>query len=88
MSSSRLIHNEDVHELLVEIPEGHRHLRTRVLLSDGTELVFQEAAISNLIRAFLSVKTHPTRKLCRLKGRRVSGAKKGYADWQLLEEEP
>jgi len=88
MSSSRIVRNEDVRELIVEIPEGHRHLRTTVLLSDGTELVFQEAAISNLVRAFLSVKTHPTRKLCRLKGRRVSEAKEGYADWQLIEEEP
>jgi hypothetical protein len=38
-----VISNEDVRELMVEIPEGHRHIRTRIVLMDGTEFTFQEA---------------------------------------------
>ena len=53
------IGNEDIKEILVEIPEGHQHIRTKVTLKDDTELVFQEATIANLTRAFITVKTHP-----------------------------
>ncbi len=54
-----LIHNEDIKELTAEIPEGHKHLRTTIVLQDGTEFVFQEATIANLVRAYITVKTHP-----------------------------
>ena len=42
------IRNEDIEGLVVEVPEGHLHLRTFVRLRDGTELEFQEAAVANL----------------------------------------
>jgi hypothetical protein len=42
--------------------------------------------MANLVRAYVSVKTHPsTTKIC-LKGRRLSERKKGFAEWQLIEE--
>lgn len=69
-----------------EIPEGHRHLRTTVELADGTELVFQEAAVANIVRAYVGVKTHPLRKRVVLRGERLAERKEGYAEWQLLEE--
>lgn len=81
-----IIKNEDIKELIAEIPEGHKHLRTRIVLQDGTELVFQEAAIANLVRAYINVKTHPTAKKIILKGRKLSERKDGYAEWQLVEE--
>ena len=81
------ISNEDVASIVVEIPEGHHHLRSTVTLRDGTELTFQEATISNLLRAFVGVKTHPTRRRIELRGREVTeGVKHGFANWQLLEE--
>jgi hypothetical protein len=83
----RVVCNEEVAEILAEIPEGHRHLRTTLRLADGTEWVLQEATVANLVRAYVTVKTHPARASVRLVGRRVAERKAGYAEWQLLEEE-
>ncbi|MEW6571452.1 MAG: hypothetical protein AB1390_09795 [Nitrospirota bacterium] len=80
------IHNEDIKELTTEIPEGHKHLRTTIVLQDDTEFMFQEATIANLVRAYISVKTHPAIKKVTLKGKKLSERKAGYAEWQLVEE--
>ncbi len=81
-----IIRNEDVKELLVEIPEGHKHLRTTIVLQDDTEFTLQEATIANLIRAYINIKTHPTIAGVRLTGRKFLDRKDGYAEWQLVEE--
>lgn len=57
-----VIRNEDIKELVTEVPEGHRHLRTTMVPQDGTEMVFQEATVANLVRAYIIVKTHPAIK--------------------------
>lgn len=80
------IRNEDIREVLAEIPEGHRHIRTTVVLHDGTQLVFQEAAVANMLRAYVTVKTHPQKTAVRLRGQRLEQRKEGYAEWQLIEE--
>ncbi len=80
------IPNEDVLEVLVEIPDGHRHIRTKIVLRDGSEFLFREATVSNVMRAFLTVKTDPRKRSVRLLGRKVSERKPGFAEWQLLEE--
>jgi hypothetical protein len=80
-----IIANEEIKELLAEIPEGHKHLRTTILLHDGREFIFQEATIANLVRAYLTIKTHPQKTRIRLVGKRLSDKKDGYADWQLME---
>jgi hypothetical protein len=59
-----MIRNEDIKELRVEIPEGHLHIRTTLVLQDDTTITLQEAAAANLVRAFITVKTHPTRHQC------------------------
>lgn len=79
--------NEDVKEVIVETPEGHKHIRTTLLLQDGREFIFQEATISNIVRAYITVKTHPEIDRIHLKGRRLDKRKEGYAEWQLLEQE-
>jgi hypothetical protein len=79
------ISNGDVKEVFVEIPEGHRHLRTKIILHDDTEFVFQEATIANIVRAYITVKTHPQKMLVRLKGVKLKDKKTEYAEWQLLE---
>ncbi len=84
---TRIIKNEDVRTVKVEIPEGHQHIRTTVVLNDGEELIFQEATISNILRAFITVKTHPVKKSIRLRLRKLNDRKDGYAQWQLIEEE-
>jgi hypothetical protein len=80
------ISNEDIVEVLAEIPEGHRHIRTKVVLGDGTEFVFQEAAVANIVRAYVTLKTDPVKSLVRLKGKKLEERKQGYAEWQLVEE--
>jgi hypothetical protein len=82
-----IIHNENIKELTAEIPKGHKHLRTTIVLQDGTEMVFQEATIANLVRAYITVKTHPIKKKITLKGMKLSETKRDYAEWQLIEEE-
>lgn len=81
-----IIRNEDIKTVIAEIPEGHEHIRTIIVLQDGAEFVFQEAAIANLVRAYINIKTHPTMKKVVLKGERLSERKEGYAEWQLVEE--
>ncbi len=81
-----IVANEDVKEVLAEIPEGHRHLRTTVTMQDGTVLTFQEATIANLVRAYVTIKTHPRLTRIRLSGKLLDDRKEGYAAWQLIEE--
>lgn len=81
------IRNEDVKELIAEIPDGHKHLRTTIILNDGTEITFQEATIANIVRAYITTKTHPKINKVKLKGEKLNGRKNGYAEWQLLEQE-
>ena len=80
-----IIRNEDISRVTVEIPAGHRHLRTMVTLADGTDLVFQEATIANMVRAYIGVKTHPSTTRIVLSGGEVAERKEGFAEWQLLE---
>lgn len=83
-----VIHNEDIKEVLLEVPKGHRHLRLTIYLQGGEEITLQEATVANIVRAYVTTKTHPVRRSIRLVGRKVEEREKkeGYADWQLLEE--
>jgi hypothetical protein len=81
-----VLRNEDVREIVAEIPEGHLHIRTTVQLADGSSITLQEATVAALVRAYVAVKTDPLRTRVVLKGRKVPGRKEGYAEWQLMEE--
>ena len=80
-----IIANEEVKELIAEIPEGHKHMRTTIALHDGRSFTFHEATIANLVRAYITIKTHPQRAEVRLIGRKLDDSKEGYAEWQLVE---
>jgi hypothetical protein len=80
-----IVSNEEVKSVIVEIPDGHRHLRTTIVLQDGREFTFQEATIANLVRAYINVKTHPVHTGVRLTGQRMTVRKDDFAEWQLLE---
>lgn len=82
-----IIKNEDIREVTLEVPEGHTHLRTTILLKDGTELVFQEAAIANIVRAYVTITTHPVKRRVTLMGKKLAARKEEYAEWQLVETE-
>ena len=83
-----ILKNEDIKEVIIEIPERHRHIKTVIHLKDGEEIVMQEATVANMCRAFMTLKTHPSKKSIKLEGRWLAGdeKKEGYAEWQLLEE--
>lgn len=87
MPGKQIIANADIAEIILAQPEGHRHLRAVIRLQSGEELVLQEATVANLVRAYVSIKTHPQRQAVRLVGRELSEAerKAGFALWQLLE---
>lgn len=87
--SRRVLANEAIEAIEMGVPEGHRHLRTILRLEGGEELELQEATVANLVRAYVTLKTHPQRQRVRLVGRRLAATegKEGFADWQLLEEE-
>lgn len=80
-----LIRNEDVRKVVVEVPKGHEHVRTTITLEDSTEITFLEATMANILRAFVGVKTHPTRERVVLRGTGLDERKQGFAQWQLLE---
>jgi hypothetical protein len=82
-----IIANEGIKQLTAEIPDGHRHIRTTIILTDGREFTFQEATIANLVRAYITVKTYPAVKKIILTGKRIETRKEGYAEWQLVEDE-
>ena len=81
-----IVHNEDIKELIAEVPEGHKHIRTTILLNDGSKMTFQEATIANLVRAYIKIKTHPQISEVKMRGVKLHERKGGYAEWQLLEE--
>ena len=41
-----ILRNEDIKEVIIETPEGHKHVRTTILLKDGEEIVMQEGRCS------------------------------------------
>lgn len=82
----RIIRNDEITEVLVGAPEGHRHIRTIIRLNDGSEMVLQEASVAAIVRAFVTIKTHPVKENIRLVGRNVDDRKTGFAEWQLMEE--
>jgi hypothetical protein len=81
-----IIANEDIKEIRAEIPEGHSHLRTTIRFHDGREMTFQEATIANIVRAYISVKTHPVNRAVKMTGMHLDSRKDGYAEWQLVED--
>ena len=80
-----LVRNEDVVKVQAFIPRGHRHVRLAVWLRCGRVIVFQHATVDGIIRAFLSVSLHPTRRGAELVGGVVEGRKPGFARYQLVE---
>jgi hypothetical protein len=85
MGDIMIIRNEDVKEVMAQIPDGHSHIRTTIKLQDGSEMILQEATVANIVRAYTSIKTHPLSSRVVLRGTRLEKRKDGYAEWQLLE---
>ena len=81
-----IFRNQDVEEVLLGAPAGHRHLRIALKTTEGT-LVFHEATIANIVRAYVTLKTHPTKRALRLRQKELVGKKSGFDAHQLMEED-
>ncbi|MGC8953589.1 MAG: hypothetical protein ACP5N5_02590 [Desulfurococcus sp.] len=81
----KIYRNEDVEEIVACIPEGHRHVRLILKLNDQI-IILQEATVAAIVRAYLNIALHPTRKYIRLVKRCLSDLKQGFAKTQLMEE--
>jgi hypothetical protein len=87
MKGVDVIRNEDVKRVLIGIPKSHKHLRICIELKNEISLVFQEATIANISRAYITVKTHPHIRAKELKMKRanIEQLREGFAKHQLLE---
>ena len=81
-----VIRNEDIENILIGVPKNHKHLRICLKIKDKT-LIFQEATIANLVRAYITIKTHPSIKALKLERKILpeTEIKSGYARHQLIE---
>ncbi len=82
-----IIKNEDIDSVLLAVPEGHRHLRLALTTKDGKKVVLQEAAVAAIVRAYVTVKTHPQMRAIKLISAKPEHLKEGYAADQLIESE-
>jgi hypothetical protein len=58
----------------------------RTILEIGNKrLILQEATIAGIVRAFTTLKTHPTLYGIELRNNPCEKRRKGYAEYQLLE---
>jgi len=85
LNKVRVIRNKDVKRVLLGTPQNHRHLRVSVML-EGECLIFSEATLANILRAYATIKTHPRIRAIELKEAVLHEDRKaGYAEHQLLE---
>ncbi len=80
-----IIKNGDMDSALLAVPEGHTHLRLMLRTKGGEAIVLQEAAVAAIVRAYVTIKTHPKMKAVKLISARPEGLKDGYAPDQLIE---
>jgi hypothetical protein len=73
--------------VLIGVPKDHKHLRVFVKLKTESAFIFQEATIANLLRAYVTIKTHPTVRAKELKMKTLTAEqqKEGFAVHQLIE---
>jgi len=81
----RSFSNAEIARVMVGIPDGHKHLRTVIETSTGEQFLFQEATMANLVRAYVTIKTHPQTKAVELRTKRLDDNKPRYAEFQLVE---
>lgn len=87
MNKIHVIRNEDVNQILIGTPEDHKHLRVCMKLKNESTIIFQEATIANISRAYTTIKTHPNIQAQELTIKTLAeeSRKEGYAKHQLLE---
>jgi len=80
----RVYRNCDVVRVAAFVPPGHKHLRLVLELEDLV-VVLHEATVAAIVRAYIDVVTHPTRRAVELVRAKLTARKQGYAEYQLVE---
>jgi len=82
----KVYRNSDVLKIIGFIPRGHTHMRLVLVLRDQV-LVLQEATVSAIVRAYVNIIGHPTRRAVEYVQVKLSRheRKQGYAEYQLVE---
>ncbi|RLG87637.1 MAG: hypothetical protein DRO18_02960 [Thermoprotei archaeon] len=88
MGKIKLYSNESVKRVIAFIPPGHQHVRVIIELKDGV-IILHEASIAGILRAYIDVVTHPSRRAVELVSTKLpkSVRKQGYAEAQLIESD-
>jgi len=81
----RVLRTDEIQKVWFGRPSGHRHHRLAMQLADGTVLIFPEAVVAAIVRAYTGVKNHPTRRAVELQATEAVNRKKDFARHQLLE---
>jgi len=86
MDGLKIYRNEDVRRIIAFIPPGHRHIRILIEFNDQ-RIVLQEATIAAIVRAYIDIATHPSRKAVEMISRKMdtNERKPSYAEHQLVE---
>jgi len=79
--------NDRVKEILAAIPRGHTHLRLALIFDDQV-IILHEATVAAIVRTYINIVLHPSKRGIRLRGRCMSSdeRKHGYARYQLIED--
>lgn len=82
----KIYRNSDVLKIVGFIPPGHRHIRLAIVLKDQI-IVLQEATVAAIVRAYIDIISHPTRKAIEYIQVKLDKniRKNGYAEHQLVE---
>ncbi len=80
----KIYRNEDVQKIVAFIPPGHQHIRLAIEFRDQI-VVLHEATVAAIVRAYIDIVTHPTRRAVELIQTSISERKIGYAKNQLIE---
>lgn len=85
-SSIKFYRNEDVVKVVGVIPKGHHHLRLLIFFKDQV-IVLHEATVAAIVRAYVDIVSHPTRRAVELVQTRLGRdvRKLGYAEVQLVD---
>ena len=82
----RYVRNSMVNSLLMGIPYRHKHIRMALSIDGLGILIFNEAVIAAIVRAYINIKTSP-KKTAIYMTRKDGEWKEGFAKYQLIEEE-
>ena len=80
---TKIYRNKDIRRVLIGAPNSHKHLRT-IIETPHERFIFQEATIANIVRAYITINTHPNNFGVELVSTEIT-EKEGYARYQLLE---